>query len=262
VGPPAAGPRAASVAAPRSVVEMNNFADPDAHAAGDSVISLRGVTKTYSTGRVEVDALRGITLDIAAGDYVAIVGPSGSGKSTLMHVLGCLDSPTGGSYHLNGLDVAALDEEELAEVRNREIGFVFQSFNLLPSMTTLHNVELPLAYAGVGRAERKKRALAVLDGIGLGPWKENRPNELSGGQQQRVAIARALVTEPAILLADEPTGNLDSHATDEMLDLFAWLHDSGRTIVVITHEHEVAVRTRRTITLRDGLVVDDGRSAA
>lgn len=227
-----------------------------------SVIALRRITKTYSTGRLEVEALRGVDLDIERGDYVAVMGPSGSGKSTLMHVLGCLDSPSSGSYFLDGEDVAGLDDDELAAVRNREIGFVFQSFNLLPTMTAVRNVELPLAYAGVAGPERRRRAMASLEAVGLAPWSENRPNELSGGQQQRVAIARALVTEPAILLADEPTGNLDSRATAEMLDLFASLHRGGRTIVVITHEAEVAGRASRTIHLRDGLVVDEGRHAA
>jgi putative ABC transport system ATP-binding protein len=231
-------------------------------ARSRAVISLRAITKTYSTGRVEVDALRGITLDIEIGEYVAIMGPSGSGKSTLMHLLGCLDSPTAGSYLLNGIDVAGLGGDELAHVRNKEIGFVFQSFNLLPTMSALRNVELPLTYARIAKPERRRRALSALEDVGLAPWSENRPNELSGGQQQRVAIARALVTEPAILLADEPTGNLDSRATAEVLDLFGVLHERGKTIVVITHEHDVAERTEKILRVRDGLIVEQERDAA
>jgi putative ABC transport system ATP-binding protein len=221
-----------------------------------SLIELSAVWKTYDTGHIQVDALRGVDADIAEGEYVAVVGPSGSGKSTLMHILGCLDVPTSGSYHLAGEDVSQLSEARLAEVRNRRIGFVFQQFNLLPSLTAWRNVELPLVYAGVSRTERKDRALAALDKVGLSERAQHRPGELSGGQQQRVAVARALVTDPALILADEPTGNLDSASTGDMLGLLDELSALGRTIVLITHEHDVAARAGRTVFVRDGEVVE------
>jgi putative ABC transport system ATP-binding protein len=226
------------------------------------VVDLDGVTKTYRSGSLSVDALRGVSLQIWPGEYVAIMGPSGSGKSTLMHIIGCLDVPTSGAYRLAGEDVADMSEEELADVRNRRIGFVFQQFNLLPSMTAWRNVELPLLYARSGREERRQRALQALDRVGLGDRVEHRPGELSGGQQQRVAVARAVVGDPALILADEPTGNLDSTATADVLALFDELHAAGRTVVLITHEAEVAGRARRVIRVRDGLVVDDALVAA
>jgi putative ABC transport system ATP-binding protein len=218
------------------------------------IIEMRDVRKTYATGTLEVEALRGVSLTIGQGEFVAVAGPSGSGKSTLMHILGCLDVPTSGTYQLAGGDVGELTESHLANIRNRRIGFVFQQFNLLASMTALRNVELPLAYAGVPRAERRRRAAAALDRVGLADRLEHRPGELSGGQQQRVAVARALVTDPALLLADEPTGNLDSASSADVLDLFTQLHTAGRTIVLITHEPDVAARAQRTVLIRDGVL--------
>jgi putative ABC transport system ATP-binding protein len=217
---------------------------------------MRDITKTYATGAMEVLALRQITLDIDEGEFVAIIGPSGSGKSTLMHILGCLDTATSGTFRLAGDDVAELDEGRLAELRNRHIGFVFQQFNLLTYLPAWRNVELPLVYAGVDRAERKERALRALGQVGLSDRADHKPGELSGGQQQRVAVARALVTEPALILADEPTGNLDSSSTADVLGLFAELHATGRTIVLITHEADVAARADRTIHVRDGQIAE------
>ena len=222
-----------------------------------TVIAMRDVRKVYSTSAFAVEALRGVSASIAAGEYVAVVGPSGSGKSTLMHIIGCLDVPTSGEYLLDGIDVATMSEAELAVVRNRKVGFVFQQFNLLPSLTALRNVELPLVYAGAARAERRGRAEEALTRVGLADRLEHRPGELSGGQQQRVAVARALVTEPALLLADEPTGNLDSRSTHEMLALFDDLHAAGRTIVLITHEPDVAARAERTLVMHDGAILDE-----
>ncbi|WP_217615166.1 ABC transporter ATP-binding protein [Cellulomonas sp. GbtcB1] len=227
-------------------------ADPEG-----TVIEIVGARKTYRTGSIEFEALRGVDLAIGAGEYVAIMGPSGSGKSTLMNIVGCLDVLTAGEYRLAGEDVGELDEVELADVRNRRLGFVFQQFHLLPSLTAWRNVELPLVYGRVPAAERKERAVAALERVGLGEKLDNRPGELSGGQQQRVAVARALVGEPALILADEPTGNLDSRSTEDVLALFDELHAQGRTIVLITHELEVAEHARRIVFVRDGLIQSD-----
>ena len=219
------------------------------------VIELVDVGKTYASGSLEVHALRGISLVIGEGEFVAVTGPSGSGKSTLMHILGCLDVPTAGAFHLAGEDVADFGEDQLAEVRNRHIGFVFQQFNLLAYLPAWRNVELPLVYTGIDRHERKERALAALAQVGLADRADHKPGELSGGQQQRVAVARALVTEPALILADEPTGNLDSTSTTDVLDLLGELHRAGRTIVLITHEADVAARAERTIHVHDGQIL-------
>jgi putative ABC transport system ATP-binding protein len=222
-----------------------------------AIIELAGVRKTYRTGSLEFEALRGVDIDIDEGEYVAVVGPSGSGKSTLMHLLGCLDVPSEGSYHLAGEDVSTMSEAQLAEVRNRRIGFVFQQFHLLASLSAQRNVELPLVYAGVPHHERRQRAVAALDRVGLGDRLDNKPGELSGGQQQRVAVARALVSEPVLILADEPTGNLDSGSAADVLDLLDELHAGGRTIVVITHDHDVAARAGRNLVIRDGQITSD-----
>ena len=220
-------------------------------------LELRDIVKTYSMESVEVRALRGISLAVADGEYVAIMGPSGSGKSTLMNVLGCLDSPTSGSYLLNGRDVSQLSDRQLARIRGRELGFVFQQFNLLPRTTALRQVELPLLYAGAGRGERHKRARAALETVGLGDRASHRPDELSGGQQQRAAIARAQVTRPSIILADEPTGNLDSRSGQEILAIFDQLNAQGITVIFVTHDREIAAHSRRVIRLRDGLIEKD-----
>ncbi len=223
-------------------------------AAVAPIIDIRGVTRMYDTGRVSVSALAGVDIRVEAGDFVAIVGPSGSGKSTLMNVIGCLDRPTFGSYHLAGRDVGELDDDGLAEIRSKRIGFVFQSFNLLPRTSALDNVATPLMYQGVGLRKRRKRAAEALERLGLGDRMDHEPTELSGGQQQRVAVARAIVTDPALILADEPTGNLDTHSGSEVMAIFRELHRAGRTIVLITHEPEVAAQADRQIHIRDGLV--------
>jgi putative ABC transport system ATP-binding protein len=221
-----------------------------------ALIEIEGVTKVYRMGNVQVHALKGIDLRVGEGEFVAIMGASGSGKSTLMNVIGCLDLPTSGRYLLDGVDVRKLGDDQLAIIRNRKIGFVFQSFNLIPRSSALHNVEMPLIYAGLGNG-RRQRALAALRAVGLADRANHQPSELSGGQQQRVAIARALVTEPSILLADEPTGNLDSEASREILRLLVELNDEGRTVVLITHETELAAYAKRVVRLRDGLIVSD-----
>jgi putative ABC transport system ATP-binding protein len=228
------------------------------------VVELLGVTRTYELGAIGVRALSGVTLRIERGELVAIMGRSGSGKSTLMNVVGCLDTPTEGRCMIDGVDVGTLDADDLSDLRNRKIGFVFQSFNLVPRASALANVELPLAYAGLRRAERRRRAEAALRSVGLGDRGDHHPSELSGGQQQRVAVARAIVTNPALILADEPTGNLDSRSTEEVLEMFMRLNEEGRTVVLVTHEHDVAARAGRVIRLSDGAVVADstGREAA
>jgi putative ABC transport system ATP-binding protein len=224
------------------------------------VITLEGITKVYLAGEVEVAALKGITLHIPEGEFVAIMGPSGSGKSTLMNLIGCLDQPSSGRYILDGYDVSALTDDQLAWIRNRKIGFVFQSFNLIPRASAVHNVEMPLIYAGENQ-QRRERAMAALDSVGILDRASHLPNELSGGQQQRVAVARALVTDPAILLADEPTGNLDSESSLEIMKLLRELNHQGRTIVLITHEPDIAAFASRVVRLRDGVIVSDQRQS-
>jgi putative ABC transport system ATP-binding protein len=225
------------------------------------IIDLRDIQKVYTMGEEKVHALNGVTLGIERGEYVAIMGSSGSGKSTLMNLLGCLDTPSSGSYHLNGVAVEELDDTELAGIRNKEIGFVFQSFHLLPRTSALQNVELPLIYAGAPRAERRERARRALQRVGLGDRMGHQPNELSGGQRQRVAIARALVNDPSILLADEPTGNLDSATSSEIMNLFDELHQGGNTVILVTHEAEIAAHAWRQVQLRDGQVLSDQPTA-
>ncbi len=226
------------------------------------IIEMLGITKVYDTGKIKVEALRGIELVVDQGEFVAVVGPSGSGKSTLLNLIGCLDTPTGGSYMIGGEAVAGLDRDQLADVRNRRVGFVFQNFNLLPQLTALENVEMPMLFGGVGRRERRRRAKDHLERVGLGDRVEHRPTELSGGQMQRVAIARALAMEPDIVLADEPTGNLDTGSGSDVMSLLTELWGQGRTLVVVTHDKTLASRAGRVIEIRDGLVVTDERAVA
>jgi putative ABC transport system ATP-binding protein len=233
-----------------------------AHRPARPVIHVHRVSKTFELGEIRVRALRDVSLRIDTGDLVAIMGSSGSGKSTLMNILGCLDVPSSGRYELDGVDVSEMDEDDLADLRNHKIGFVFQSFNLVPRTSALINVELPLAYAGLRGAERRRRAERALRSVGMGHRLDHQPSELSGGQQQRVAVARAIVTNPALILADEPTGNLDSHSTEEVLRIFARLNEEGRTVVLITHEPDVAEQAKRVVRLSDGELVEDSRSLA
>ncbi len=226
----------------------------------EAIISVKDLKKTYIMGAEKVHALSSVSVDITSNEYVALMGPSGSGKSTLMNLLGCLDTPTDGSYRLNGTDVSSMDDGELAAVRNKEIGFVFQTFNLLPRLSALDNVALPLVYAGMSKAQRQERANDVLEAVGLGDRVHHKPNELSGGQRQRVAIARALVNKPAIILADEPTGNLDTKTSIEIMEIFEKIHQQGNTIILVTHEPDIAEHAHRIIRLRDGLVETDIRN--
>lgn len=224
---------------------------------GDNVIEIRQIIRDFKLGSETVHVLKGIDLDIKRGEYVAIMGPSGSGKSTLMNILGCLDTPTAGNYILNGKDVSQMTDDELAEIRNTEIGFVFQTFNLLPRTTALENVALPMIYAGASNKERQTRASEVLTDVGLADRMDHKPNQLSGGQRQRVAVGRALVNKPSIILADEPTGNLDSKTSLEIMQLFDEIHDRGNTVIMVTHEEEVAAHAKRVIRLRDGMIESD-----
>ncbi len=222
------------------------------------LIDIHDITKVYDMGEERIRALDGVTLGVERGEYVAIMGPSGSGKSTLMNLIGCLDTPTSGSYVLNGREVARMTDDELAQIRNQEIGFVFQTFNLLPRTNALHQVELPLVYTGIPKKERRERAVRALEAVGLGDRMGHHPNELSGGQRQRVAVARALINDPSILLADEPTGNLDSQTGAEIMALFDELNSRGNAIILVTHEEDIAAHARRIVRLRDGKVRDDG----
>lgn len=225
-----------------------------------TVIDIQGITKTYVNGKLSVPVLYGIDLQVNKGEFVSIMGPSGSGKSTFMNILGCLDRPTTGSYRLNGDEVATLSDDELAFVRNKQIGFVFQSFNLLTKLTAVENVALPMIYAGMDKKSRNERAAALLASVGLGDRMDHLPSELSGGQRQRVAIARALANNPAIIMADEPTGNLDSKSTIDVMNIFRGLYDEGRTIILVTHEPEIATYASRNVVLRDGLIVEDSQN--
>jgi len=230
-------------------------------SSNGSIIHMAAITKIYDTGKIKVEALRGIDLEVHKGEFVAVVGPSGSGKSTLLNLIGCLDTATDGRYQLGGESVAGLDRDELADVRNRRVGFVFQNFNLLPQLTALENVEMPMLFGGVGRRERRRRAMEQLERVGLGDRVEHRPTELSGGQMQRVAVARALAMEPDIILADEPTGNLDTGSGSDVMGLLSELWEQGRTLVVVSHDTNLAKRAGRVVEIRDGLVVNDGPAA-
>ncbi|HNP68331.1 MAG TPA: ABC transporter ATP-binding protein [Aequorivita sp.] len=226
------------------------------------VIKIRNITRDFPLGNEVVKVLKGIDLDIERGEYVALMGPSGSGKSTLMNLLGCLDTPTSGSYELNGKDVSNMTDDELAEIRNKEIGFVFQTFNLLPRTTALENVALPMVYAGASKSDRTERAKQVLTDVGLADRMDHKPNQLSGGQRQRVAVGRALVNKPSIILADEPTGNLDSKTSEEIMNLFNEIHKAGNTVILVTHEEDIAENAHRIIRLRDGIVESDTKKVA
>ena len=270
--PSSAGPRTVAAVAPSARLRSDTRATaaPAARPAGQTtadptaadgpVIVTTALTREYPLGAEVIKALRGVDLDIHRNEFVAIMGPSGSGKSTLMNVIGCLDTPTAGEYWLNGQRVSDLADTDLARIRNKEIGFVFQTFNLLPRASALHNVELPLIYAGVPSKERRGRAIVALQAVGLGDRTDHRPAELSGGQRQRVAVARALVNHPSILLADEPTGNLDSKTGEEIMQLFEQLWEHGQTIIIVTHEHDIAAHARRQIHILDGLIDRDTRS--
>jgi putative ABC transport system ATP-binding protein len=257
-------PRAPALRTPRSkpLVRREAVQRPDVHSSSRPrpVIEVNKVTKVFDLGQIRVRALRSVSLRIETGDLVAIMGSSGSGKSTLMNILGCLDVPTSGRYLIDGVDVSQMDEDDLSDLRNRKIGFVFQSFNLVARTSALVNVELPLAYAGLRGAQRRKRAEHALRSVGMSHRLHHQPSELSGGQQQRVAVARAIVTNPSLILADEPTGNLDSHSTEDVLRIFARLNEEGRTVVLITHEPDVAEQSKRVIRLSDGQVVEDQRT--
>src|SRR4051812_28832142 len=235
------------------------LATPSSNGNAQVLIGMNNIWKTYDMGAEKVHALHGVSFEVRRGEYLAIIGPSGSGKSTLMNLIGCLDTPSQGEYWLNGKNVSEMDDDELARIRNQEVGFVFQTFNLLARATALHNVELPLIYGGVGAAQRHDMAKKALAAVDLAERMTHKPNELSGGQRQRVAIARALVNHPSILLADEPTGALDSHTSMEIMDLFERLHSEGNTIIVVTHEHDIAARAHRVVSIRDGLIEKDER---